>query len=182
MLPRLISFSEKVENISSYPGLIDNMKLKALKSNGYWNFNMKIISNEDATSLCNLENDIVVSKKWRLIGTFGDIIMLAKLIGNFYQSHGRKIVLPNFTPEETYWIKFLELTKLSPQLIEKSEKEEIVVSHPAKVPLKPFWETNCSQLCGCCASKPVSKSFFKQIEIIPTTLPGTLSPVPSYRS
>ena len=181
MLRRLSSLSEKVENVSSYSNIIDDMKLKSLKSNGYWKFDKNIITENEAALLCNLENDVVVSNKWRLIGTFRDIIMLAKLIGNFYQPHGREIMLPNFGPEDTHWIKFLQLAKLSPSSPNEDE-EDIVTSLPSKVPLKPFWENNCSKLCGCCLNKQVKKSFFNRIEIVPTILPGTLSPVASYKS
>jgi hypothetical protein len=180
MIPRLIDFSEKVDKISSYHNIIDDMKSKALKSNGYWNFDKNIITEHEAAQLCNSENDIVVSNKWRLIGIFGDIVMLAKLIGYFYQSSNREISLPNFNPEETYWIKSLELAKLSPSLIEN--KNEIITNLPLITKSKSFWETNSSKLCACCPNKQIKKSFFNTIEIIPTTLPGTLSPVANSRS
>lgn len=153
MIPRLVDFSY---NISSYPYSVNNMLSKAININGYWTFDQKLISIEDAAILSNLQNDVVVSNKLRVVGLFSDIILLGKLMGNFYQLSNREIMLPNFSPEETYWIKLLELSKLSPSLIQEPTEQE--------VPVQPFWKSNLN-------------TFFKPIEISPIVLPGALSPV-----
>lgn len=105
-LPRLINLGETIDQ-NGYPGMIKQMRDQACQVNGYWNFNRELISVDEAQRLCQSNPDIVVSQQWRLIGTFQDLISLAKLAGYTHQ--------PNLN-EETYWINSLQIVKLCESL------------------------------------------------------------------
>jgi hypothetical protein len=108
-----------------------------------------------------------------------------------YQPNGREIILPNFSPEQSYWIRVLQLMKLcqdtdiDPDVIMKYETiyPDIL---PEKAPL--IWKTGIikNKLCSCCNHNDhkTSVRLFSPIEPVKilsnpeTPVPaGTLSPV-----
>ena len=102
-IPRLIDFTQ---NFSDIHNIVDILKKQAIKEDGYWTFNTQISSENNY-----IDDDVIVSNKWRLMCKFVDAVMLAKLMGYEYKSYGRRISLPNFNSEDTYWITFLQIVK-----------------------------------------------------------------------
>jgi hypothetical protein len=176
-VPRLINFSEVVQrsfenqqshtlqqkeslnNLSNaYRKFINDMRLRACENNGYWTFDLNIVSIDDVKTWCESNNTSVISQQWRLIGMFEDLVSLAKLAGYTYQPQGREIVLPGFGPEESYWIRSLQMVKLchngsidSDANLPCADNYSDILSR--ETPL--LWKTESTttrkrQLCHCC--------------------------------
>lgn len=111
-LPRLINLEENISNTNTYYELIRQMRDQACQINGYWNFDRKLVSHDEARLLCQSDSNIVVSEQWRLIGTFQDLISFAQLVGYTYQPLEINQKLPGYNPEESYWIRSLQIVKL----------------------------------------------------------------------
>lgn len=171
-IPRLFNFSQKIEEslkerllnvekeLSSitiaYREFINDMRTQACTRGGYWTFDLNFVTVDEVRIWCESYEDIVVSQQWRLIGSFKDIMSLAKLAGYTYQSQGKEIVLPGFSPEESYWIRSLQMIRLC---IDKSVDPDAIMpcdkTYSNILPENPpiLWKSHSikkSKLCDCC--------------------------------
>ena len=192
-VPRLINFSERVQQsfeINSakqelsdlaitYRNFISEMRTRACETDSYWTFDLKIVSVDDVRDWCQSDADAVVSQQWRLIGSFEDLISLAKLAGYIYESQGREMVLPNFGPEESYWIRSLQMIKLCQ---EKSFDSDSIVpcaeSYQTTLPKKStlLWKTNTEKeskvkLCSCCTREMCNTSYQGSFQAVKSVEP-----------
>lgn len=197
-VPRLINFSEKIqlsfekrsaqipEEISdlalTYRQFINSMRDRCCENNKYWTFDLNLVSADDVQMWCESDVDTVVSQQWRLIGSFEDLISLAKLAGYVYQPQGREITLPEFGPEESYWIRSLQLIKLCQnKTLDPDAVSSCTQAYFDKLsentPL--LWKTESQfkklRLCHCCSDQPKHRRNFQPLNI--EEPPRPLSPI-----